>query len=199
MELARRRALADGRTFSEEAVKRMRDYFIDNAKTQKDGACIVALNKGVKMLLNDPKQPTTNESIEKTMEKIAASGRSGDAREIYFKSKSGKITRGSSRPETLAESVWDAAITMADKDPGWSVFTMSLLDGYHTVTLTLDNTKLDNPHIYWSDQWGSKGGWMEYTKSSLDAEVTRLIQGWWDKQAEGKKHTTVVRLWRLRQ
>ena len=76
---------------------------------------------------------------------------------------------------------------------------MSLMDGYHSVLLTVDNHDRAKPRMYWSDQWQSKGGWKEYTRSSLDAEVVKLIQGWWDGQAEGKKHNTIVRLWRLRQ
>ena len=132
------------------------------------------------------------------MAKIAEAGHSGEAREIWFQGRNGKITRGGSRPVKLNESVWDAVVAMSGGDPGWSVFTLSLLDGYHSVTLTLDANDPGRPRIYWSDQWRSKGGWKEYTRSSLDAEIVKLVQGWWDKQAEGKKHTTVARLWRMR-
>ena len=75
---------------------------------------------------------------------------------------------------------------------------MSLLDGYHSVTLTLDANDPTAPRIYWSDQWKSKGGWTEYTRATLDGEVTHLIQAWWDEQAVGKKFPPVIRLWRMR-
>jgi len=55
------------------------------------------------------------------------------------------------------------------------------------------------PKIYWSDQWKSKKGWKGYSQTDLDKEIVKLIQGWWDDQEVGKKHNTVVRLWRLRQ
>jgi hypothetical protein len=212
VELARRKALAEGRTFSEDAIKTMKDYFIENARKPAkprenpppapaggwQDVCIVALNKGMKVVTSKPALPTTPETIELTMEKIAASGHSGVAREVWFLGKSGKLTKGGARPEKLKESIWDTVMSLAGGDPGWSVFTMSLLAGFHSVTLTLDANDPQAPHIYWSDQWGTKGGWKEYTRSELDAEVTRLVQGWWDKQPEGGKHNTVVRVWRVR-
>lgn len=197
VELARRRALAAGRTFTDDAIKKMREYFVENAKTEQD-SCIVALNKAMKIVTNEANLPTTPKTIEDTMKKIATSGRSGAAREVWFQGKSGKISEGGARPEKLNESVWDAVISLAGGDPGWSVFTMSVFDGNHSVVLTLDASDPGAPLIYWSDQWKSKKGWKEYTRSSLDVEVTRLVQQWWDGQAEGKKFPPVLRLWRMR-
>jgi len=196
-ELARRRALAAGRTFTDEDVQHSRSYFVRNAREQKD-SCIVALNKGLKLATGDSALPTTPQSIEATMAKVAASGHAEEAHEIWFQARSGQITRGVARPDKLDESVWKAVLELSEGDPGWSVFTMSLLDGYHSVTLTLDATDPAKPRIYWSDQWQSKGGWKEYSRTELDTEVTKLVQEWWDAQEEGKKHTTVVRLWRIR-
>src|SRR5690606_34410068 len=94
-------------------------------------------------------------------------------------------------------SIWDTVIALSGGDPGWSVFTMSLLDGNHSVTLTLDANDPRAPRIYWSDQWQSQGGFKEYTRAALDTEVTHRVQKWWDEQAKGKKYTTVVRIWRI--
>ena len=197
VELGRRKALRAGRTFTDDAIKKLREYFVENAKSEKD-SCIIALNKGMKVVTAKPALPTTPESIEKTMAKVAAAGSSSEAREVWFQSKSGKISKGGARPERLDRSIWDTVLALAGGDPGWSVFTMSLLDGFHSVTLTLDANDPSAPLIYWSDQWKSRGGWQLHTRASLDAEVTRLIQSWWDGQAEGKKFPPVVRLWRVR-
>jgi len=196
-ELARRAALAAGRTFSDADVERARAYFVRNAQNEKD-SCIVALNKGLKLVTGDAALPTTAHSIEATMAKVVASGHAEEAEEIWFRARNGHVTRGSVRPDRLDKSVWDAVLKAADGDPGWSVFTMSLLDGYHSVTLTLDASDPGKPHVYWSDQWHSKGGWKEYTRADLDDEVTKLCQSWWDEQPEDKKANTVVRLWRIR-
>lgn len=212
VELARREALAAGRTFSEDSIERMKDYFVQNsqkpAKPRQNpppappggwqDSCIVCLNKALKIGTGKPALPTTPETIEKTMEKIAASGHSDVAREVWFLGKGGKRTKGGARPEKLEASIWDTVMSLAGGDPGWSVFTMSIDDGNHSVTLTLEANDPRAPHMYWSDQLQSKGGWKEYTRSELDAEVTRLVQGWWATQEEGRKFKPVVRVWRVR-
>jgi hypothetical protein len=152
----------------------------------------------MKLATGDKALPTTPDTIEKSMKLVGGAGFTGDAREVWFQQKNGKISRGGARPERLNESLWDTVIGLAGGDPGWSVLTMSVLDGNHSVTLTLDNNDPTAPKVFWSDQWGSKGGWKEYTRATLDAEVTRLVQGWWDEQAEGKKFPPVLRLWRMR-
>ena len=133
------------------------------------------------------------------MAKLQASGHAGAARVIEFEDTKGRITRGTLYPNKLHESVWDAVIEMAGGDVGWSVFGMSLMDGYHSVTLTLDNDDPSTPHLYWSDQWSTKGGWKEYNKAGLDAEITRLTQAWWNLHDEKHKPNTRTTLWRLNQ
>jgi hypothetical protein len=205
VELARREALAAGRTFTEDSINKMKDYFIKNAKkpAKQQDSCIVALNKGAKIGTGKPDLPTTPHTIEDTMKKMAASGHSSVAREVWFVGKGGRISKtGALRPEKLEASIWDTVMSLAGGDPGWSVFTMSLLDGFHSVTLTLDANDPSAPRIYWSDQWpGAKGGWEEYTRSGLDTEVTTRVRKWWDDpdpKTGGHGHDTVVRVWRLR-
>jgi len=196
-EFSRRQALASGRTFSAESIDRMREYFTNNAKSTSPESCIACLNKGIRLLLNDPKQKMGSE-VDKSMGKLESSGRASAGRVIEFEDKKGRITTGTLRPEKLHESVWDTVIAMSGGDLGWSVFGMSLMDGYHSVTLSLNNIA-SGPEIYWSDQWSTKGGFKKYTKAELDAEVTRLTQGWWDPQPENKKHNTRTTLWRINQ
>jgi hypothetical protein len=198
IELSRRAALDAGRTFDEKAIDRMREYFIKNATSASPESCIACMNKGLRLLLDDPKQKMGSE-VDKSMAKLGASGRAGQGRVIEFEDNKGRVTKGTLRPEKLHESVWDAVIEMSGGDPGWSVFGMSLLDGDHSVTLTLDNNNPGAPVIYWSDQWSTKGGFKKYDRAGLDAEVTHLTQAWWDKQAEGRKFNTKTTLWRLQQ
>lgn len=198
-ELLRRDALDKGRTFEASDIEAMRDYFKANAKKTKPDSCIVCMNKGLKLLLGDPTQKTTPESIEKTMELLQKDKRAGAAKEIYFLDKDGKQTKGVRRPEKLPENIFATVLSMAGNDVGWSVFGLSLLDGYHSVTLALDNNDPSQPKIYWADQWSSKGGWKEYGRDELDKEIVSLVRGWWDDQPPKGKHTTVIRLWRLNQ
>jgi hypothetical protein len=193
-----------GKTFSSNAIERLKKYHEANAAKDKAAlehdSCIVALNKGVSTLQGRTAKElkTTPATIEKTMGGMDSVGLISSKIEINFFDKRGRPTTGSAFPDKLQNSVWDAALTMATGDTGWIVFGLSLMDGNHSITLTLDNNNPAAPKIYWSDQWGSKGGWKLYDKAGLDKEVTDLIQGWWNKQAEGKKFNTVVRLWRLK-
>ncbi len=155
----------------------MRDYFKANATSPAPESCIACMNKGLRLLLDDPSQKMGSE-VDKTMGKLESSGRAGAGRVIDFETSRGRITHGTLRPDRLHESVWDALIEMSGGDIGWSVFGMSLLDGDHSVTLTLDNNNPSAPIVYWSDQWSTKGGFKQYDRSGLDAEVTRLTQAW---------------------
>ena len=212
VELARRKALAEGRTFTEESIQKVKAYLTANSQKPKKpkvnpppapaggwrDECNIAVNKGLKIVTGEPALPTSHETIESSMALVVASGHSSAAREVLFEGPGGRVSRsGALRPEKLQTSIWDTVMSLTGGDPGWSVFTMSLLDGYHSVTLTLDASDPSAPHLYWADQWPEKGGWKEYTHSELDAEVTSLVQGWWDGQPQGRKHNTVVRVWRI--
>jgi hypothetical protein len=196
-----------GRTFDAADIARMRAFFEANAKAPKPKSCIATLNEGVKLVLREPKQKTRG-SVDKTAAELQAAGRAGAVREVGFLDARGRRTTGTLSPVRLRESVWDAVIAQAGGDPGWSVFVMSLMDGYHSVTLSLDNTDPAKPKIFWSDQWSTKGGFKEYTKATLDAEIEHLTHAWWEEEAAGIgesarktgraiRMNTVVRLYRL--
>jgi hypothetical protein len=131
--------------------------------------------------------------------RLQESGHAGAARVIEFEDEKGHITKGTVYPNKLHESLWSEVIGMAGGDIGWSIFGMSVMDGNHSVALTLDNSNPLIPHIYWSDQWSSKGGWKEYSPDGLDTEITRLTQAWWKNQPENRKFNTRITLWRLNQ
>jgi hypothetical protein len=197
IELSRRKALAAGRTFSPEAIERMRNHFIANATSPDPASCIATLNRGVRLLLDVPTQQVGSE-VQTTMGKLEALGLAGPARVIEFEDSSGRVTSGTREPQRLHESVWDTLVQMAGGDPGWSVFGLSLMDGYHSVTLTLDNNDPSTPRVYWSDQWSSRGGWQEFNRGGLDAEITRLTRQWWKEKPQDRKPRTRTTLWRLR-
>lgn len=191
-----KRALAAGRTFSPEATERMKAFFIANATSASPMSCIATLNAGMRNVINNPAQPVRSE-IQTTMAEFQSSGIAGESRIIEFRDAGNKITKGVREPVTLEKSIWEAVIEMTGGDFGWSVFGLSIMDGYHSVTLTLDNSDPLNPRIYWSDQWSTKGGWKEYSKGALDKEITDLTISWWKSKPDGRKPKTRVTLWRI--
>jgi hypothetical protein len=78
-ELGRREALAAGRTFTPDAIEKMRQYFIKNTKKPKPSNCIDTMNEGLRLLYGDKKQ-SGGDSVDKTMAALQAANRAGQAR-----------------------------------------------------------------------------------------------------------------------
>lgn len=196
LEVMRREALASGRTFSPEAIQSMREFFVSNANSANPMNCIACMNEGLRRGLGDRGQRMGSE-VHTTMEALRRSGRASNARVIEFNDSRGRLTTGVQRPSTLRENIFDVMLDMAGNDVGWSVFGMSLMDGHHSVTLTLDNNDPQNPRVYWSDQWRSRGGWQEFNRLTLNAEIARWTLTWWDEKPVGRKPRTRTTLWRV--
>jgi hypothetical protein len=201
----RRRAgamnLAPRYTFKNDRVAAMRSFLEGNA-SGSPMSCIATMNEALRRLF-DRTDLTLKSEVHTTMEALRAVGLATERRVIEFLDASNKETKGVKRPDHLPVKIVDAMMDLATYEVGWSVFGLSLMDGYHSVLITLDNNDPGPiggekpPKVYWSDQWPSKGGWKEYSVDGLDTEVTRLVQGWWDGQPEGKKHKTRISIWRV--
>lgn len=95
------------------------------------------------------------------MKMLSDSGCINDYKDVYFL---GKNLRGdtvvinennftdSLQVLTLAGSVWHAILSMLPQVKGWSVFCLSLSNGYHTALLAVNHTHFRNLEMYWADQ-----------------------------------------------
>ena len=110
-------------------------------------------------------------------------------------------TYGSREPHHFKNnvSILKVLLEMSNDDIGWSVFALSIADGHHSVILTLDNNNPSNPKVYWSDQWLSKRGWMEYGEADLKKEIERITINAWKKLTKSnQRRNTMTRLWRFK-
>jgi hypothetical protein len=180
--------------FAPERLARTRAMFEANAANQGEGHmdCITTLNAGMRVLFDDPLLQLGSQ-IDHTFRALQGMGLAGQARVIEFNDERGKLTYGVTAPATLRESVWDTIRGLVGTSRGWNVFGLSLMDGYHSVTINVDTSDPSRPRMYWSDQWSSNGGFREHTRESLDAEVQRLTTSWWSSE---KKFRTRATLWR---
>ena len=195
-ELAKR-TLATGRTFARSEIDAMSTYFIRNAKRPKPRNCIDTMNDGLRLLFGEKTLPV-GDSVDRTMARLSVANRAGAPYEIEFEDQRGRASKsGALFPYKVRESVWDAVLSLAGGDFGWSVFGMGPADMSHSVTLTLDNNDPAHPVVYWSDQWPSKGGWKRYDRAGLDAEVANVTQIIWNKKDAKHKPDTKLTLWRL--
>jgi hypothetical protein len=146
-------------------------------------------------------------AIHETMAILEKKGHASPPRIIQFKDRKGQVTYGEHSPHELEEITMDVMLDMLNNSIGWHIFALSVMDGYHSVTLLLNNTR--EPSVYWCDQWNYTtlhclggtlkfGGCKRLNSVKLDAVITELTQRWWDHEPDPlKKPKTRATLWRL--
>jgi hypothetical protein len=180
-------------TFTAQAVTRMRDFFVQNATGGSPQSCIGTMNEGLRRLFDNPSIPVGSE-VHTTMEALRQAGHATSRQDIEFKDAGGNTTRGERPPESLSESLLARMQAMNGGAAGWSIFGLSLMDGYHSVLLSLDSTNPAQPAIYWSDQWPSNGGWLSLDGAGLDARVTTLTRQWYPEFIAERERRTGKRV-----
>ena len=125
-----------------------------------------------------------------TGDALADAGVSGARKEIPFKDAAGKETNGNTEPAKLSESAWTKVMSAVGSDFGWHIFGMAIMDGYHSVTLFVDNQP-EGKRLYWADQWeieagddfkqvpGAISGFREYKQKGFDEFIEAMTNDWW--------------------
>jgi hypothetical protein len=180
-------------TFPAADVERAKAFLQANAKSFDNLDCITTVNRAVRILFRDPTVRVGSQQ-DTTMNGLNRQGLAGKPLVIDFLNAQGKKTTGVTEPEKLRESVFQALRTLSKGERGWSVFGLSIMDGYHSVLLFLDTNDPQNPRVYWADQWSSKGGFKEYTGDELDEEIESKTNSWWSDTKKPRSRTTIWRV-----
>lgn len=108
---------------------------------------------------------------------------------IYFNNRNGNASEA---PTQMLRSAWDAILKVVGSTQGWHIFGVSVLDGYHSATVFVDN-RADRPRVYWADQWeilpgedfghepGSASGFRLYEQSGFDEFINFRTTKWWNE------------------
>jgi len=138
----------------------------------------------------------TTETIEKAMAQLQGANYAGRTVKIDFYDRRNH-TAGTLKPERLKTSIQAAVLRRATRKGCWYAFGLSIMDGYHSVLLLVDNTG-DAPKIFWLDQFSP--AIKDDVTTTLDQRVTDKTQGWWQAVMNKKKvgYNTTARLWKLR-
>jgi len=133
---------------------------------------------------------------------------------------------GNAEPTAMTASAWDTIVAAAGKTDGWQIFGMAVFDGYHSVTVFVDN-RPDGPRVYWADQWAieageekafhqepsSVSGFRRYEKVGFDKFIAEKTRQWWNEVHSpdskcGQKHpktwdrscryTATLKIWHLK-
>jgi V8-like Glu-specific endopeptidase len=185
-----------------DAIERMRQTFVANRNAGSPQNCITIMNAGLRAfygqrLMNaDGTRRALGSTVQDTMGALERYGLAQSPTVFEFFTSNNRPTLGVLRPEQLRSSVeaWILQQIGTPQHTAWYLFGLSLMDGYHSVTLAVDFNGAGDPltRIIWADQHYT--GWDD-TTGQLDTRITGLIQGWWD--SVGVKPRTRVTLWPL--
>jgi hypothetical protein len=85
-------------------------------------------------------------------------------------------------PMAMEKSLWNTLLARVGKERGFSVFLVSVCDGYHAALLTLDHRNTSELKIYWADQT-HKHPWRFFANNKLEEVPGKY--GWEVMQAAG--------------
>lgn len=146
------------------------------------------VERSFRKLRQDPKTYT----MVHTGQALASIGVADPRVQTRFKDAKGNATNGNTEPVTLDGSVWDKVMAKVGSDYGWHIFAMALMDGFHSVTLFVDNQP-DGRTLYWADQWridpgddffqlpGAISGFREYEKAGFEQFIETMTNRWWNE------------------
>jgi hypothetical protein len=183
------------RAFSEEQFAPAREAFVGNAKKATRDSCIAIVNKGLRRLFQTQlRDGRLGSEMEKTMGRLTELHLADKALEIEFLDKKGRITKGTIEPDALSRSAEAEAMSVVGPGPGWYLFGLSIMDGYHSVLLAVDYRAPTDAKVYWMDQIYS--GFDDVT-GALDERITTLTKQWRKDVmgTKGKGYNTVTRIW----
>jgi len=95
--------------------------------------------------------------------------------------KADPVSRGL-QPVALEKSLWNTLLARVGKERGFSVFLVSVCDGYHAALLTLDHRNTSELKAYWADQT-HKHPWRYFVNNKLEDAPGKF--GWEVMQANG--------------
>lgn len=205
-------------THPPELVADLQRRFTSNAESTNRLNCIeIVRNMAPRLFASDPELA---ERVRKRLAKLKGKtltmpdlgramselGVSSAYRQIRFDNGNGQ-----EEPSAMAGSAWDAIIGMVGDIPGWHIFGLAVFDGYHSVTVLVDN-RPDGPRLYWADQIridrdddfheeeGSASGFRRYEQAGFDRFISEYTQSRWRTvfTKKGKRYDATLHIWKFR-
>ena len=146
--------------------------------------CVTVVNRSMRELLGDPKIPA-RANMDDQMNTMKSRGQAGKKMTINFKNAKGNKTLGVTNPsgfldKSLSEMIETVRLKAKprkdgyDYKNGYQYYGISVMDGYHSIVLEVDNTDLKNPMYNIYDQHGSVLG----SNNSSGAYTAKEIDNW---------------------
>jgi hypothetical protein len=182
-------------SFNLSTISILKEYFSGSlvaGRWNKD--CISTLNYAMKMLFSGINKLSSQ--IDKTMHILDTEGCVKDMAVIEFLGNSNRKNAGKDKPYSLKSSVWNTMRKLSENSDGQFIFTLSLLEGRHCVTLMMNKEK-HRSSVYWCDRLN---GCVKMTKRNLDTYITKMTLSSWEENyiKTGKKLNTDATVWLLK-
>lgn len=182
--------------FSQEDINKLKTFFIDNVKkmsTAEHKDCITTLNHAIRLLYMEPQlqlgsqiSGTDKKWNSGTMPILNKKGRANIHFTIDYLNKNNKTCsrRQPYKAEKMKTSLFQTINNTLDSKIGYHIFAIGIMDGYHSMILTVDNRFPCNKKYILSDQlpnnasYNYTDGWLELTGEELDAWILRKTSVW---------------------
>jgi len=205
-------------TFAAETVVEMQRRFTSNAESTNRLNCIEIIRDiAPRLFASDPAlaqrvrsrlgrlhgETLTMPHLGRAMEEL---GLASAYRRIRFNNGNGQ-----NQPTGMQGSAWDTIIGLVGNVPGWHIFGLAVFDGYHSVTVLVEN-RPDGPRIYWADQWridpgdyfheeeGSASGFRRYEQAGFDQFLNEYTSSRWKTvfDTKHKRYDATLHIWKFR-
>ena len=186
--------------FSEGEIKTIKSFLVNNAsKHGKKGHmdCITTVNHTLRLLLGD-NLPVGSQMMGKdkrgrlgTMEKISNINKIKSSFTIdYLDDQGRKCNKGTPyKADRMEKKLSETINSMISSYIGYHIFGLAIMDGYHSMLLTIDNNNPCDRKYILSDQnplnsdYNYTNGWKEFnTGTELDEWITHKTKSWHSKK-----------------
>jgi hypothetical protein len=209
--------------FSEEGVSEAHERFMENALLgDARSHCIQIIHEFLPGLFaQDPdlqarvtrelrqlRQKGETYTIDHTGEALRSLNLASPGVQIFF---SGNSSNHRVEPGTMESSAWEAILGMVGPEIGWHIFGMSLFNGFHSVTVFVNNRADGKKLVYWADQWaiargddfkqaeGSVSGLRRYEKKGFDDWIDHFTHSRWCTKStcDGAHWRATLTIWKF--
>lgn len=219
----------DAYVFSENEISKFKKYYTDNYSKRYDSSgnrvvygynsdgdpigygysddkhhdCITSFCRATNALLGLSGQNKLNKAqVGEALKTLADKGWAEKVNHDFgFLDKDGNYIEKNSWavPQVLSND-WGQGLLNYVTQEGYYVFGISIMSGYHSMYLTIDNTKPSEPKFILSDQLDQTQGWSrEMTKEQFNDFMLTLTNSWQQGRIDnGKLHSTNTEFYIIR-
>ena len=208
----------ESEVFTPETITELQQRFTSNAESTNRRNCIEIIRDIAPLLFAS--DPELAERVRNRLAQLrgrtlamtelgaamAELGLSSEYREIQFNNGNGQR-----QPTAMNSSAWETIMEMVGNRHGWHIFGMAVFDGYHSVTMLVDN-RPDGPRVYWADQWridpgddfheeqGSVSGFRRYQQAGFDRFLNEFTEKRWRNVFEDRcsRYRATLHIWKFR-